>query len=526
MFRPRRLLVLAGLTLIVGCGDSAPSSADADPSTRETTMTAARPAVVGIADQDIAALLQAQLAGDVAAAELVRRVVADVAARDEVYNAVLLVNEAAEAQAAALDVARTGGAEPGPLHGIPVMVKDNIETADMPTTAGALALEGNATGRDAPVVARLRAAGAVIVAKTNLSEWANFRSERSSSGWSGIGGQTRNAVDPSRTPCGSSSGSGVAVALGYVPLAIGTETNGSIVCPSAVNGVVGFKPTHGQVPGEGIAPIAHTQDTAGPMARTVADAALGYAVLADRSPGAVLAEVRAGDLAGKRLGVVRSAMGYHEGVDAVFAAAAQALAAAGAVLVDDLELNSYDEFGTDTYEVLLHEFRTDLDAWLASLPDSGGIDSLEDVIAFNEANAEASMPWFRQEILVKAAERGPLTDPAYLEAYERIQRATGPEGIDALMAAHDLDALIAPTGGAAWPIDLVNGDHFLGGFSTFPAVSGAPHLTVPMGRLHGLPVGLSFVARRDADLSVLALGHAWEALDARADVGPPLPGEE
>jgi amidase len=515
-----RVLLLAGSCLIAACGDAPPPSVDAEPARSET---AAMSGPDTLEDLDVPALLALQADGEASAADLVRRVVADVGARDEAYRAVLALVPTAGDAAAALDAARVAGEVPGPLHGVPVMVKDNLETADAPTTAGALALAGNETGRDAPVVARLREAGAVIVAKTNLSEWANFRSERSSSGWSGVGGQTRNAVDPTRTPCGSSSGSGVAVALGYVPLAIGTETNGSIVCPSSINGIVGFKPTHGHVPGEGIVPIAHTQDTAGPMARSVADAALGYAVIADRAPEPLLAEVSSGSLAGMRLGVVRSAMGYHEGVDELFDLTLGTLEAAGAVIVDDLSLETPEGFGDDSYEVLLHEFRADLADWFASLPNPPEVDSLEGVIAFNREHADASMPYFRQEILVKASERGPLTDPAYVEAHERIQRVTGPEGIEALMAEHRLDALIAATEGPAWSIDLVNGDHFLGGFSTFAAVSGAPHLTLPMGTLHGLPIGLSFVARRDEDATVLALGHAFEALGERHAIGVPLP---
>jgi len=441
--------------------------------------------------------------------------------QDRHYRAVLHLNPNAESLAAERDSVPVE--QRGSLHGIPVLVKDNIETADMPTTAGAHALADVRTGRDAGVVRRLREAGAIILGKTNLSEWANFRSERASSGWSGLGGQTRNAADRSRSPCGSSSGSAVAVALGYVPLAVGTETNGSVICPAAINGVVGFKPTVGALPADGIIPIAHTQDTAGPMTLSVADAALAHAVLAGLDPEPVVAAVRAGNAGGLRIGILRGASGYHEGVDALFDIAIAELRRAGATLVDDLAFGRYEGFGADSYAVLLHEFKHDLNAWFAALPEPGRVTSLEELIAFNIAHAEEALPYFGQEIFIKAQATEGLDSDIYRDALTRIRRATREDGIDGLLAEHDLDFLIAPSTGPAWSIDLVNGDHYLGGFSTYPAVAGYPHLTVPMGTVHGLPIGLSITSRRDADVPVLALGHAFEQLESRPNIGAALP---
>ena len=516
--KPRILFLPLAALLLAACDAESPAA----PAASEAMPIEEAP-MLDVSGLTVAALRALQESGDATALDIVDAVSRDVAARDDLYRAVLAMNEAAGAAATTLDARRADGNLAGLLHGVPVMVKDNMETADMPTTAGSLALADLRTGRDAPVVSRLRDAGAVLVGKTNLSEWANFRSERSSSGWSGVGGQTRNAVDPSRTPCGSSSGSGVAVALGYVPLAIGTETNGSIVCPAAINGIVGFKPTIGAVPQDGIVPIAHTQDTAGPMARTVADAALGYAVISATPGASTVEQVLEGSLVGMRLGIARSALGYHEGVDALFEQALIDLEAAGAILVDDIQLEMHDGFGKDSYDVLLYEFRTDLDAWFDSLDADAPVAGLDALIEFNRAEADTSMPYFRQEIFEKAAAMGPLTDEAYRDALARIRETTRDDGVERAFQAHNLDALIAPTEGPAWSIDLVNGDHFLGGFSTFAAVGGYPHATVPMGTLHGLPVGMSFVGLRNADIRVLALAHAFEAAGIRHDVGAPLP---
>ncbi len=505
----RTVALLLSLTMVIACGETDTSAlAEPDEAGPEPART-------------MVAMLTAGQPPD-ASRHRVALAIRRIEQQDRHHRAILHLNPNAERIAADLDA--VPAAQRGRLHGIPVLVKDNIETTDMPTTAGAHALAGLNTGRDAGVVRRLREAGAIILGKTNLSEWANFRSERASSGWSGIGGQTRNAVDPSRSPCGSSSGSAVAVALGYVPLAIGTETNGSVICPAAINGVVGFKPTVGALPGDGIIPITHTQDTAGPMTLTVADAALAHAVMAGVDPETVLTAVRAGDAAGLRIGILRGASGYHEGVDALLDIAIAELRRAGATLVDDLAFSSrYEGFGGDSYAVLLHEFRHDLNAWFATLPEPGRVTSLTELIAFNRAHAEQAMPYFGQEIFIKADATAGLDSDTYREALGRIRAATREEGIDAMLAEHDLDFLIAPSTGPAWSIDLVNGDHYRGGFSTYPAVAGYPHLTVPMGTVHGLPIGLSITSRREADVTVLALGHAFEQLDSRPNIGVAMP---
>ena len=406
------------------------------------------------------------------------------------------------------------------LSGIPVLIKDNIETRENATTAGSLALEGNFTGRDAALIQRLRAQGAIILGKANLSEWANFRSVRSSSGWSATGGQTRNPNDITRSPCGSSSGSGAAVAAGLAPVAVGTETDGSIVCPASVNGVVGIKPTVGLVSTGGIVPISYSQDTAGPMAENVRDAArLLAAMLSD--PDSALAhrllQLQPAQLPGKRIGVLRSAAGFHEGVDAEFNRAINTLAAAGVEIVDGLELKLYEGARQDILNVLLYQFKAGLNDYLAGLPGPFSELSLNRLIAFNQENAAREMAYFGQEIFLQAEAKGDLNSSEYLGALERIQRATRAEGLDRLLEEHDLDALIAPTTGAAWSIDLINGDHYLGGFSSYPAIAGYPHITLPMGEVHGLPVGLSFTGRKLSDGELSALALSFEQLN---DEGP------
>ena len=445
-------------------------------------------------------------------------------AKNDRLRAVIAVNPQAVETAITLDEERANGTVRGPLHGIPILLKDNIESLELPTTAGSLALANNMTNRDAFVAARLREAGAIFLGKANLSEWANFRSERSSSGWSGLGGQTRNPHNTNKTPCGSSSGSGAGVAGLLAVAALGTETNGSVVCPSAINGIVGIKPTIGLVSRQGIVPISHSQDTAGPMARTVTDAAIllaamvGYdeadpvtAASQDRNPAAYTVALEESTLAGKRIGIVRSATGYHEGVDVLFENAVQSISANGAIVVDSLRLDRYSGMGGDTYNVLLYEFKADLNAYLASLPNELNTLTLEDLIQFNKDNEAREMPYFKQEIFEKSNAKGPLTDPSYLESLEKAQQATR-DGIDNLLVEHNLDAIIAPSYSAGWSIDLVNGDNFLGGFSTFAAVAGYSHITVPMGKLHGLPVGLSFVSTAFAEPELIALAYAYEQL--------------
>jgi len=448
---------------------------------------------------------------------------------DGELRAVIALNPAAREQAAALDRERADGRARGPLHGVPVLIKDNIETLELPTTAGSLALADNATGRDARLVARLRGQGLVILGKANLSEWANFRSERSSSGWSGVGGQARNPHDPTRSPCGSSSGSAIAVAARYVPLAVGTETNGSIICPAAVNGIVGIKPTVGLVSRHGIVPIAHSQDTAGPMALSVREAALLLDAMTAYDPDdpaapadlsvfqrSLAAAVDDGGLRGKRIGVVRSLAGFHEGVDAAFERALADLAEGGATIVDGLAFPDYPEgFDAAAYDVLLYEFKHDLNAYLAGLPGPAGALTLERLIDFNARHADEELKWFQQEIFLKSQAKGGLESPAYREALERVQSFSR-AGIDDLLAQHDLDLLVSPSNTPAWKIDLIVGDRWLGSSSSFPARAGYPHVTVPMGFVHGVPVGLSFYSTAFAEPVLIAAAHAYEARSRRA----------
>jgi len=437
-------------------------------------------------------------------------------------RSVIELNPDALELAAALDAERSAGKLRGPLHGLPVLLKDNIATADrMQTTAGSIALVGAKAPRDAHLVARLRAAGAVILGKTNLSEWANIRSSRSTSGWSSRGGLTRNPHALDRNTSGSSSGSASAVAAGLAPLTVGTETDGSIVSPSSIQGVVGFKPTVGLVSRDGIVPISHTQDTPGPMTRSVADAALLLRAMAGadardaatRSPlarralDALAQPFDPGVLRGARLGVVRSAF-VGGAADAVIEQALEALRAQGAVLVDPVTLRPPTR-AEDELDVLLYELKADLNAYLAEFGAGAPIRSLADAIAFNRAHAAETMGWFGQELFERAQALGDLKSSAYLKALAACRRDTR-LGIDATLRSQRLDALVAPTGGPAWLSDPVNGDHYGGSFSTPAAVAGTPHLTVPAGFIHGLPLGLSFSGAAWSDARILSLGHAFE----------------
>jgi amidase len=463
----------------------------------------------------------------VTAAELVEHYVRRIERLDRAgpaLRSVLETNPDAAAIAARLDAEREAGRVRGPLHGIPVLLKDNIDTGDrMMTTAGSLALAGASAPHDAPIVARLREAGAVILGKTNLSEWANFRSSRSSSGWSARGGQTRNPYALDRNPCGSSSGTGAAIAASLAAVGLGTETDGSIVCPSNNCGLVGLKPTVGLVSRTGIVPISHTQDTAGPMTRTVADAAVLLGALVGPDP-ADAATARAagraeadyvrfldeGALRGARLGVARQHFGFHAGTDAVLEEALRALREAGAVLVDPVTLPTDAAIGAHEIEVLLYEFKHGVAAYLQSRRPGQPHRTLADLIAFNAANAERELAWFGQELFERAERKGPLADLAYRRALAECARLARTEGLDRAFATHRLDAIVAPTGGPAWLTDLVNGDHFMGGSSTISAVAGYPSLTVPAGQVRGLPVGISFMGRAWSEGRLLALGHAFE----------------
>lgn len=439
-------------------------------------------------------------------------------------RAVIEVNPDALTIANALDTERAGGTTRGPLHGIPILLKDNIATDDhMETTAGSFALIGSQPPADAFVAHRLRQAGAVLLGKANLSEWANFRSSRSSSGWSGRGGQCRNPYVLDRSPCGSSSGSAVAVAANLGAAAIGTETDGSVVCPSSACGIVGIKPTVGLVSRTRIVPISHSQDTAGPMARTVRDAALvlGAMVGVDADDEATAASrgnahtdytrfLDADGLGGARIGVARDYLGFHDRVDVLMEEAIEAMGAAGAEVIDPVEITTRRDIGKHEYQVLLYEFKADLNGYLAALGGTLEARTLEQLIAYNEANRDREMPWFGQEEFEAAQEKGPLTEPEYLEALATSRRLARTEGIDATMDRHRLDAIVAPTGGPAWTIDLVNGDHFGGGSSSAAAVAGYPNVTVPAGFVHGLPVGISFFGRAWSEPVLLRVAYAFE----------------
>jgi amidase len=414
-----------------------------------------------------------------------------------------------------------------------VLLKDNIEAAGaLATTAGSLALKDNVTNRDAFLVARLRAAGAVILGKANLSEWANIRSNNSTSGWSAVGGLTRNPHDLTRSACGSSSGSGAAVAASLAPLAIGTETDGSITCPAGANGIVGFKPTVGLVSRTHIVPISSSQDTAGPMTLTVADAAAMLTVIAgtDRADSATkmvrevqsdyVRALRPDALKGRRIGVMMDRIGSRADITALVEAALAVMAREGAEIVRISDTRTgLNEVGAAEFEVLLTELKADMATYLASLPGAGLPKTLADLIAFNAANP-AETRWFGQENFILADTKGGLDSPAYLAAMEKAARLAGPEGIDRLMKAHRVDILVGVTNGPAWKIDLVNGDNFTGpAASQLPAVAGYPHLTVPMGAVEGLPIGISFIGGKWADAEVLAVGHAYEQA-SKARVAP------
>jgi len=439
-------------------------------------------------------------------------------------NSVLETNPDAPAIARELDRERKEKGPRGPLHGIPVLIKDNIDTADkMETTAGSLALLGSKPARDAFIAARLRAAGAVILGKTNLSEWANFRSSNSSSGWSGRGGQTRNPYALDRNPSGSSSGSAAAVSANLAAAAVGTETDGSIVSPASSCGIVGIKPTLGLISRSGIIPIAHSQDTAGPMARTVADAAtlLGAMTGVDpadaatkagegRVPADYRASLKPGGLRGARIGVLRAdRFGFSKKLDPILANAIAAMKKEGAEVVDPVEIPTLGQAGRSEYEVLLYEFKADLEAYLAARPGAA-IRTVEDLIAFNKANADREMPFFGQEVLEEAAKKGPLTDKAYRAALARDLELTRAKGLDAVLAKHKLDALVVLTGGPSHLTDLVNGDSDTGGSSSLAAISGYPSITLPAGWVRGLPIGVSFIGRAWSEPALIGMAYALE----------------
>jgi amidase len=440
-------------------------------------------------------------------------------------RSVIETNPDAMAIAASLDAEKKAGRVRGPLHGLPILVKDNIETADsMATSAGSLALAKHRARKDAFIVERLRLGGAVILGKANLSEWANFRSTKSSSGWSGRGGQCRNPYALDRNPCGSSSGSGAATAANLCVASIGSETDGSIVCPSSANGLVGIKPTLGLVSRSGIIPIAHSQDTAGPMARTVADAAALLNLLTGIDPrdratvpssgrghGDYTSFLDKAGLKGARIGIGRKFFGKEGRVDRIMGDVIAAMKDAGAVMVEDCELSPGQEYGDSEFEVLLYEFKTDLNAFLATLDPGLGFRTLEDLIRFNDDNKAKSMPYFGQEIFLQAAKKGGLDSKEYRDALAKDLKASREDGIDKALAKDQLDAILAPTGGPAWLIDLVNGDSGTGVSSSQPpAVAGYPAITVPAGFISALPVGMTLMGPAWSEGKLIKYAYAFE----------------
>ena len=449
-------------------------------------------------------------------------------------NAVIALMPDAMEQARKLDAMRAAGQILGPLHGIPVMVKDNIEVAgNVPTTAGSTALAGNITGRDAPLIKRLKDAGAIILGKTNLSQWANIRSSHSTSGWSSIGGLVRNPYALDRNACGSSSGSGAAAAASLAAGTVGTETDGSITCPAALNGVVGFKPTVGLVSRTHIVPISHSQDTAGPMTRSVRDAAIMLTAMAGRDPlDAATADadshvtdftrdLSADYLKGVRIGVMRDRIGDDTDIQAVFGAALEQLKSAGAVLVDIADTKTgLEDVGENEFTVLMYELKADMNAYLATLPDAVKSRTLADLIAFNKAHSTKELRWFGQDLFELAQSKGGLDSAEYKAAAGTAKALAGSKGIDRLLRENTVQFLIGPSNGPAWVSDIVNGDNFSGpSQSELPAVAGYPHITVPMGMIEGLPLGLSIIGTKWADHDVIRAGYAFEQA-SRARVKP------
>jgi amidase len=449
-------------------------------------------------------------------------------------NSVLEMNPDALPIADALDEERKAKGSRGPLHGIPVLIKDNIDTADrMMTTAGSLALFGSKPSKDSFVAQKLRAAGAVILGKTNLSEWANIRSSHSTSGWSGRGGLTKNPYALDRNPCGSSSGSGAGVSANLCAAAIGTETDGSIVCPASSNGIAGIKPTVGLVSRSGIIPISHTQDGAGPMCRTVRDAAIMLGALTGADPADSATAASQGKsftdytqfcdpngLKGARIGVARKYFGFSDPVDALMAQSLDAMKKQGAILVDPADIETLGKFDESELLVFMYELKADLNAYLARLGPNAPVRTLKDIIDFNERNHQKEMPYFGQDLFLKAESKGPLTEKSYLDALEKNHQLARTEGIDATMDKYHLDAIVAPTGGPAWITDLINGDHVAGGSSNAAAVAGYPNINVTAGFISGLPVGISFFGRAWSEPTLIRMAFSFEQVTKSRQAPP------
>jgi amidase len=509
-----------------------------------TVATAAYPALSAAADDQnpnviprefeldeltIDDLQQAMQSGKYSARSLTEKYLARIQDIDKAgprINSVIEVNPEALEIAEALDRERKDKGPRGPLHGIPILIKDNIDTADrMNTTAGSLALLGSTPPKDAFVAGQLRKAGAVILGKTNLSEWANMRSSHSTSGWSGRGGLTRNPYALDRNPCGSSSGTGAAVSANLCVAGVGTETDGSVVCPSSANGLAGMKPTLGLISRSGIIPIAHSQDTSGPMARTVRDVAILLSAMAGPDPEDAVTAASAGKLQpdytkfldpnglkGARIGVVRKYFGFNDAVDQLMNTLIDEMKRAGADITDPADIPTLGKFDDTELLVLLYELKADLAAYLARLGESAQVKSLKDVIDFNEKHIAKEMPYFSQDLFIKSEEKGPLTTKEYVDALANNHKQTRADGIDFVMDKYKLDALVAPTGGPAWLTDLINGDHSAGGSSNAAAVAGYPNINVTAGNLYGLPVGISFFGRAWSEPTLLKIAYAFEQL--------------
>jgi amidase len=521
----RRTFVRSG---IVGAAGLATASVSV-PARSETSKSARTnsPATFELDELTIAELQSGMSSGKYTAQSLTRKYlerIDDIDKNGPAIKSVIELNPDALAIASELDKERKAGRVRGRLHGVPVLIKDNIDTHDrMTTTAGSLALSGSIPLQDSSVVRRLRDAGAVIIGKTNLSEWANFRSIRSSSGWSARGGQTKNPYVLDRNPCGSSSGTGAAIAANLAAVGVGTETDGSVVCPSNACSLVGIKPTLGLVSRAGIIPIAHSQDTAGPMCRTVTDAAILLGALTGTdlhddatkaSAGKSVADyarfLNADGLRGARIGVHRKSFAFNDAVDKLMNDCLNIIKKHGATVIDPADIPTHGKFDDSELEVLLYEFKADLNSYLASLGSRAPVKSLKEIIDFNEKHRDREMPYFGQDLFIKAQAKGPLTDKAYRMALAKNRRMSRTQGIDAVMTKHKLDALIAPTGGPPWPTDWVNGDHFTGGYSSASAVAGYPHITVPAGYVFGLPVGISFFGRAWSEPTLIKFAYAFE----------------
>ncbi len=487
----------------------------------------ALPDVFPYAELSVAELQSRMAKGTLTSRTLTAAYLARIAAVDRsgpTLNSVIETNPDALTIAAERDAERRAGKVRGPLHGIPVLIKDNIDSADrMQTTAGSLALVGKPAPRDAFIVQRLRDAGAVLLGKTNLSEWANFRSTRSTSGWSGRGGQTRHPFVLDRNPCGSSSGTGTAISANLAAVGIGTETDGSIICPSSICGLVGIKPTVGLWSRSGIIPISSSQDTAGPMARTVSDAAALLGALtgvdsrdratadsAGKSATDYTTFLNAKSLQGARIGVARNMAGFHPATDAAFERAIESLRHAGAVIVDPANVPTVGKYDAAELDVLLYEFKAGVNAYLAERGNTVSVRTMDDVIAFNRANAGAEMPYFGQEQMERAQAMGSLDDAKYRDAVATCRRLSRDEGIDAIMAQHSLDAIVAPSNGPSWTTDVINGDRYSGGNASVAAVAGYPSITVPMGFVDALPLGVSFIGRAWSEGRLIGLAYAFE----------------